>query len=63
MLCLKDRPDNQNEAVSSGFFKVLGEVLENVPSHMVSEEILNIIDDIKNTGNNKLAEHVFINIF
>lgn len=62
MLSLKDRPDNQSEAVSSSFFKLLAESLENTPNKMVTEEILNIIDDIKNSANNKLPEHIFINL-
>ena len=62
MLCLKDRPDNQNEAVSAGFFKVLSVALENIPSHMVTEEILDLLDDMKNSGNNKLPEQIFENL-
>ncbi|OMJ89253.1 hypothetical protein SteCoe_8641 [Stentor coeruleus] len=62
MLCLKDRPNNQNEAVSAGFFKILAQCLEDIPACMVSEEIVNIIDDLKNSGNNKLPEQVFINL-
>ena len=62
MMCLKDRPDNQNEAVNAGFFKVLSITLEKVPSHMVTEEILNIIDDMKNSGNNRLPEQVFVHL-
>lgn len=60
--CIKDRPDNQNEAVSTGFFKLLSVQLEEIPDFMLTEDILNIIDDLKNCGNNKLPEQIFVHV-
>ena len=59
--CLKDRPSSQNEAVSTSFFKILSVLLEKIPDFMLSEEILNIIDDLKNCGN-KLPEQIFTHL-
>ena len=58
---LKDRPSSQNEAISCNFFKILSVHFEEAPDFMINEEILNIIDDLKNCGS-QLSEQIFTHV-
>jgi len=45
-ICLKDRPENQMEALSLKFFKVLAEVLAAAPVPAISPEFVKLISDL-----------------
>jgi hypothetical protein len=60
LICLKDRPENQREACGMKLFKALSQVLLNIPSISLSEQTVEVLEDLINSVIPELRDQITV---